>query len=128
MKIDDTTHLPVMLYDGDCGFCQFWVEKWEKMTSWQVRYKPYQTTRADFPQLTEKQCREAIHLVMPDGLVFSGAHAVLRALHYGGRYRWLLWCYSRLPFFARIAEWFYRLVSRHRPFLSKFFHAQKCRV
>ena len=52
MKINDTTQPPIMLYDGDCGFCKHWIEKWEKITGDYVRYKPYQNALADYPQLT----------------------------------------------------------------------------
>lgn len=103
-----------MLYDGDCGFCKHWIRKWGMKTCDHVQYKPYQLALADYPQLTQKQCQEAIQLVMPDGLIFSGAHAVFKALDCGGSYGWLLWSYNHLPLFGQISEWVYRYVARHR--------------
>lgn len=128
MKLNDKTQLPIMIYDGDCGFCKHWVEKWERITGEHVRYKPYQQALAYYYQLTQKQCQESVQFVMPDGVIFSGAKAVFKAFDYTGRYRWLLWCYERLPFFGWGAELFYRLVAGHRSFLSKFYHAKRCCV
>ena len=120
--------LAVMLYDGDCGFCRRRVDVWEKSTDGFVLYEPYQQALARFPQVRQEQCREAVQLIMPDGTVFSGACAVLQALALGGRYKRLLWCYRRVPFFGQIAEWCYRLVARHRHLLSKLSHAPQCRI
>jgi predicted DCC family thiol-disulfide oxidoreductase YuxK len=117
---EDTGNLPVMLFDGDCGFCRRWVRKWNKLTGEQVRYAPYQRTVARYPQLTEHQCAAAVQLVMPDGTVCSGAHAVFRALDLGGRCRWLLRLYESRPLFAAVAERLYQLAARRRFFFSKF--------
>ncbi len=112
--------LPTMLFDGDCGFCRRWIRKWNKITGDRVRYAPYQQALAQFPQLTEQQCAAAVQLIMPDGTLFSGAHAVFRALDLGGRYRWLLRLYESRPLFAAVAERLYQLVAHHRVFFSKF--------
>jgi predicted DCC family thiol-disulfide oxidoreductase YuxK len=108
-----------MLFDGDCGFCRRWIGKWKELTGDRVRYAPYQLALGEYPQLTEQQCAAAVQLVMPDGTVFSGAHAVFRALDLGGRYRWLLHTYESRRSFAAVAERLYKLVARHRIFFSR---------
>lgn len=110
---------PVMLYDGDCGFCRAWIGRWRAVTGDAVRYEPYQTALPAYPRLTEEACRRAVQLVMPDGSVRSGAHAVFTALARGKGGGRLLRCYERLPLFGRIAEAVYGLVARHRPLLSR---------
>jgi lipase maturation factor 1 len=122
------TFLPVMLFDGECGFCRRWIEKWERMTAERVRYEPYQEAYLKYPALTQEQCRAAVQLILPDGRVFSGAHAVFMLLTLGGRNGFFLWAYDRLRLFALISEWFYQMTARHRPFLSRFYGARKCRV
>ena len=117
---EDPGNLPTLLFDGDCGFCRRWIRKWNKLTGDRVLYAPYQQAIARYPQCTEQQCAAAVQLIMPDGAVFSGAHAVFRALDLGGRYRWLLRMYERRPLFAALAERLYQLVARHRTFVSKF--------
>ncbi len=112
-------NLPTLLFDGDCGFCRRWIRRWNKLTGSQVRYLPYQEALARYPQLTQQQCAAAVQLVMPDGAVLPGAHAVFRALDLGGKHRWLLRLYETRPLFAALAERLYQLVAHHRLFLSK---------
>lgn len=116
---------PIMLYDGDCGFCQRWIKKWQKMTGDKIVYASFQARLKDFPQVSEKQCREAVQLIMPDGARHSGAHAVFTALAIANKYSWLLRFYEHLPFFARIAEIFYQLIAEHRFLLSKLYRSSK---
>jgi len=117
MGLKETAQLPVMLYDGDCGFCKRRVKEWKKMTGDHVRYEDYRAVLHDFPQLTQKQCQEAVWLVMPDGMIYSGAKAVFKALDHAGKYRWLLRCYERVPGFGWASERFYQLIAGHRSFL-----------
>ena len=35
-------HTPIMLFDGDCGYCRRWIEKWHKLTGESLSYEPYQ--------------------------------------------------------------------------------------
>ncbi len=113
-------NLPIMLFDGDCGFCRRWIRRSSKLTGDRVRYAPYQEALIRYPQLTAQRCAAAVQLVLPDGTVLSGAHAVFRALDSAGKYRWLRRLYERRPLFARLAERFYQLVAHHRLFFSKF--------
>ena len=123
-----TKDIPVMLYDGVCGFCFKWIEKWRQATGSSVAYEPYQKALTDYPRLSEAQCRESIQLVMPDGSVFSGAQAVLKALHLGGKCKILFWSYEHIPLFAPITEWCYRRVAHNRMFFSKLFSAPECKL
>lgn len=125
-KKNDTK--PVMLYDGDCAFCQCWIEKWNKITESNVTYEPYQKAAFRYPQISEKDCQKAVQLIMTDGRVFKGAHAVFKALALSGRNSAFLWCYEHMVFFAAISEWFYRIIARHRSSLSKISGEQKCKI
>lgn len=108
-----------MIYDGECGFCRQWIEKWRRITKDSVMYEPYQNVLERYPDLTEKQCREAVQLVTPEGRIFAGAHAVFAALALSGSCRWLLWLYDHGPLFGRASERVYRIVARHRSPISE---------
>ncbi len=110
---------PVLLYDGDCTFCRKWIERWKRVTGESVRYEPYQEVLDSFPQVSERQCRESVQLVMPSGKVFSGAHAVFRSMAEAGRCRFLLWTYENLPVFRNVSERMYRFTARHRDTMTK---------
>jgi predicted DCC family thiol-disulfide oxidoreductase YuxK len=111
---------PILLYDGDCGFCLHWVNRWRKITEGKIRFAPYQEELQYYPQISEKDCQEAVQLVLPDGAVFSGAHAVFKALSIARKYRWLHWFYDYMPFWGRISEFLYQWVAHHRFLLSRF--------
>ena len=125
MQTSGTSQKPVMLYDGDCGFCQRWIKKWQKSTGDIILYAPYQELHKNFPQVTETQCRQAVQLILSNGQVHSGAHAVFIALAIAKKYTWLLWLYEHMPFFGRIFEVFYQLIAEHRFLLSKLYRASK---
>lgn len=113
--------VPVMLFDGDCAFCRRWVERWRALTGDKIRYVPYQAELAAYPQLTVRQCEEAVQLVIPAGAVYSGAHAVVKALALGGRAAWPLALYERVPLAGAFFELCYRLVAGNRSFFSRFY-------
>ncbi len=117
-----------MLYDGDCGFCTHFVEKWRKRTGERIVYKPYQEAIRQFPAVSEEEARNAIHLILPDGVVLSGAHAIFKALDEIGQYRILHSLYDRFLFFGRICEFGYQLVAHQRMILSRLFlgNIKKC--
>ncbi|MBF0595320.1 MAG: DUF393 domain-containing protein [Candidatus Omnitrophica bacterium] len=106
--------LSVVLYDGDCALCCHWVEKLRSATCGRLIFKPYQATLGEFPQILEKQCQDAIQLVMVNGKVFSGAHAVIKALSLSGRNNFLLYVYEYSPFMAGMFERVYRFIAANR--------------
>ena len=42
---------PLLIYDGDCGFCVYSVRYWQKLTGDAVEYRPYQDVAAQFPDI-----------------------------------------------------------------------------
>lgn len=111
---------PLLLFDGDCGFCALWIRRWQQMTGDAVDYAPFQSAdvSARFPEIPADQLAAAVHLIEPDGAVSRGAQAVFRALARNPRHaRWQRW-YETSPLFARAAEAAYRFVAEHRPMFS----------
>src|SRR5262249_43215480 len=111
---------PLLVYDGDCRFCAFWIRRWRRTTSDLVDYAPFQDLllASRFPELTREQCESAVQLIEPDGQIYSGAEAALRALAKASHHDWLLQHYYDWPSFAKIAEFGYAFVARHRRFFS----------
>ena len=112
---------PLLLYDAECNFCKHWVARWQKTTAGRVELLAFQDEQVgrDFPELSREELAKEIHLVAPDGSVWSGAEAVVRALGEVERERWLLEWYEDFPLFARTSEWGYRTVARNRTVLSR---------
>jgi lipase maturation factor 1 len=110
----------VLLFDGDCGFCRHWIERWRGKTGGRVEYAPYQEAGSRFPQLAPGTLAEAVCLVESGGRVSRGAEAVFRALALAGGMSgaWLALHERVLPFRAA-AELAYRFVARRRPLFSR---------
>ena len=110
-----------MLYDGQCKLCIRAVNKWHKKTGTAVSYKPYQQALSKFPHITKEACEKTVQLITPDGTVYTGAHAVLKAFDLAEKYKILHTLYHTVPLFGRIAEGIYAWTARHRLLVSKFF-------
>ena len=108
-----------MIWDGDCHFCRRWIERWREITGGRVDYEPYQTAAEKFPEIPRTEFQDAVHFVESDGQVFRGAEAVYRSLGYSRCYKWLTWCYDRVPGFAAISETAYSFIARHRELTSR---------
>ena len=105
---------PLLIYDGDCSFCKFWIEHWKSITGSRVSYAPYQEVANQFPEIPLAAFQEAVQFIDRQGAIWCGAEAVLRSLACAPEKRWLLWCYSRVPGVAPAADFVYRFVARHR--------------
>lgn len=113
--------LPLLLWDGDCGFCARWMERGKKVTKDRIRYAPYQTLETDadgrlkdHTQVSVEDCRRAVQLIMPDGKHYKAAEAIFRALDYAGTQNVWLWLYRHVPGFKFLSEFVYRFVAGHR--------------
>jgi predicted DCC family thiol-disulfide oxidoreductase YuxK/uncharacterized membrane protein YphA (DoxX/SURF4 family) len=111
---------PLLVFDGDCRFCRRWIARWKNATGEAVDYLPFQdaTVAARFPEIPRQDFEEAVHLILPDGSVCRGAEAVFKSLAQGGRYRWLLGLYRKVPGFADLSDLLYEEVALHRSALS----------
>ena len=109
-----------MIYDGDCNFCSLWIRRWEHTSGDLLDFLPFQdsTVAARFPEVPRVRFETAVQLIEIDGCVYGGAEAVFRALAHNPHELWLLDWYEHSPVFARVTEWGYRLVARHRGFFS----------
>jgi len=105
---------PMLLYDGDCGFCRRWIARWKAVTGDRVDYAPFQEVGEQYPQITRTQFEAAVQLVLPDGSIHGGAEAVFRTLATVPSKRWLYFLYCWVPLLGPMARGFYRFVARHR--------------
>ena len=108
--------LPVLIFDGDCGFCttcarllQRWVIKGRS-----PRIAPWQQLDLDELDLTAEQCTEAVQWVGADRHVVSGHVAIAEALR-AGRLVWRpVGALLVAPGFSWLAARLYSWVASHR--------------
>jgi predicted DCC family thiol-disulfide oxidoreductase YuxK len=109
---------PVLVYDGACGFCTFWVRRWQHITEDRVVYRTSQDAASEYPQIAPENFETAIYLIYPDGTYFSGAKGVFKALA-TTFHKLPLWAYEKLPGFAPVSERVYKFVADNREFFSR---------
>ena len=106
---------PLLIYDGDCGFCAYWARYWQKLTQDRVSYEPYQQAATRFPQISIAEFQRAVQYIATDGKIASAAKASFLTLsHARGKGIWLV-LYQSLPGFAAISERVYALIASRRP-------------
>jgi predicted DCC family thiol-disulfide oxidoreductase YuxK len=104
---------PTVIFDGDCGFCRRWVQRWRQLTTDRVDYIPFQQISTRFGELHRSDYKKAVHLIEPNGAVTRGAHAVCGILAIANRH-WPLAIYDNFPGLAQIGESAYSMVADHR--------------
>jgi predicted DCC family thiol-disulfide oxidoreductase YuxK len=112
---------PLLIFDGDCGFCRKWIARWQRLTVDRVDYAPYQEVGERFPQIPTRQFEEGVQLIRPNGEILSGAHAVFATLAVRPGFGWLLWFYRCIPGFGVVCDLAYRTVARNRKLFSRIF-------
>ncbi|NQY75027.1 MAG: DUF393 domain-containing protein, partial [Candidatus Margulisbacteria bacterium] len=108
---------PTLLFDGDCGFCKTWIRYWQSLTGSLIRYVPFQNAAKEYPQLSREALSKAIHFIDSNGQVTTGAHAVFDTLNHA-RHPLGLWCYTHIPGFKWMSEYFYMVVAQNRTVFS----------
>ena len=118
-KLDKTIYppkeKPVMAWDGNCGFCHYWVIKWKVMTNDRITYIPFQDVYKEFPDIELKYFKQAIRFIDSDGSIYTGPAAVFQALHrYGNKWKWIMPIYNNFWPFRFASDHFYAFVSKNR--------------
>lgn len=105
---------PLMVYDGQCGFCKYWVIKWEKITSNAIDYQPLQEIANGIKDIPRSTFKDAVQLINTNGKVYSGARAAYFSFFYVGKYRFLFSWYGQYAWFKKLSDWSYRFVASNR--------------
>jgi predicted DCC family thiol-disulfide oxidoreductase YuxK len=109
---------PVLLYDGDCTFCRRWVRRLRRADrEGRIVLLPAaeQARVPGLPPFDPAALQRAMHLILPDGTVLTGARAapaILRLLPRGKAIAWLL----AMPGVRWVADRIYGWIAarRHR--------------
>ncbi len=107
------TKRPVLVYDGDCGFCTSCARLLERIGS-EAEIVPWQLTDLAELGLTEEQAADAVRFVQADGTICSGHVAIAAALK-SARGIWKVIGRGLLiPGISWVAARVYRLVADNR--------------
>lgn len=105
---------PILLYDGDCGFCTRTVWALQRHVPGDARLEAWQL--ADLPSLgvAAEQTRREVIWIGRDGRVRGGAQAVASMLQDAGGLWRVAGVALRIPPVSWAAQGAYRLIARNR--------------
>jgi len=110
---------PLLIFDGDCGFCKKWVNYASKLTKDSVYYKAYQTVDLKKLQLSAEACKQHVVLIEPNNTRYTAARAVFKTLSYSKTLLvGLIKLYTYLPGFKWLTETVYKWVASNRSKLA----------
>lgn len=108
-----------MVYDGNCGFCKYWVIKWKMMSGRSIDYQPFQKIASSFKDIDEKHFTEAIRFIDLNGNVFSGPEAAYYTYYIRGKAKFLFKAYKNYNWFKKLNDNTYQWVADNRDFVFR---------
>jgi predicted DCC family thiol-disulfide oxidoreductase YuxK len=118
----------ILLYDADCGFCRWSLDKiLARDRDGRIRPMPLHSPEADalLPGMDEATKMASWHLVLPDGTVRSAGDAVAPLLRLLPKGTSLASVASTVPGVTRAT---YRLVARNREKFGRMLGTKACAV
>ncbi len=103
-----------LIYDGECGVCRSAVERvraWDRLG--RLSFLPFQDSTAVRFGIAPPALAAAMHLVLPDGRVFTGADAVPELGKLLPGKRWWTWGFA-VPGVRAAARRIYRRIAERR--------------
>jgi predicted DCC family thiol-disulfide oxidoreductase YuxK len=105
---------PILLFDGDCGFCTTSATWAHHHLPGHPAIQPWQHADLDAYRITEAECASAVQWIDQRGMAHAGAAAIARVLQdSGGAWR-LLGTAGSFPPGSWLSRATYTLIARHR--------------
>ena len=108
-----------MVWDGTCGFCQYWTSRWQHFTEQKVGYDPYQECSNHFKDIDIKHFKEASRLIETDGTIYNGPRSAYRTFTYGSKWGFLDSWYEKYSWFEKLSDVLYNWVAKNRSLMFK---------
>jgi predicted DCC family thiol-disulfide oxidoreductase YuxK len=118
-KVNNPPSQPLLIWDGQCGFCKYWVTVWQRRTVG-VLYRPFQEISEEFPEIPLKEFKKASRFLTEDGRVFSGPDSAYMSIAYFNRpqQHWHYW-YETKPWFRKLSKQGYNFIAKNRSAFMK---------
>ena len=105
---------PVLVFDGDCGFCTSVARHFERRSRTPVNAVPWQRANLASLGLTPEMTSEQVYLVS-DSSLFAGAECFVELMKIqGDLFHRSVAKLMRAPGIQRVSAWGYSLVARNR--------------
>ena len=114
------TKKPVLVYDGDCPFCIFWIQRWRKLSKGRVDYLPFQKIKLEESEVTLQQFQSSIWFFSVRSNYYPAARALLLTIEHYQLGKLFLWLMNNIPGMTKLFDWVYYFIARHRSFFWWF--------
>ncbi len=109
-----------MVWDGNCGFCAYWITVWQRIVPIRIVFVTFQALDSQsFQDIERTQFDTAVRLIETNGDVHSGPGAAFRSLALIEKYAWLDHWYLKNQVFKMSMDKLYQIVADHRNFFFK---------
>ena len=110
---------PMFIWDGNCGFCKYWIIVWKSKTAG-LTYQTFQEAATNYPDIPLKEFKKASRLIETDGAIYSGPDSAFRTFYYfqNPKKHWHLW-YQKSAVFQRLCDHSYNWIAKNRPLMMK---------
>ncbi|MEU3949400.1 DUF393 domain-containing protein [Streptomyces sp. NPDC029526] len=105
---------PVLVYDGDCGFCTSSVTVLQRLLHPDCTVTPWQFADLAALGTSRRRAESEVLWITPAGTVYGGAQAVARLLLRAGKGWAVLGALLTLPPVSWVAHGVYRIVANNR--------------
>lgn len=114
---------PVMIWDGECGFCQYWIERWKSKTGERIDYLPFQEKASHFKDIPLKEFKKASRFIETDGSIYSGPDSAYKSFTYFENPNLFFHSlYKNNGWFTYLSDHTYNFIAKRRPL---FFRVSK---
>jgi predicted DCC family thiol-disulfide oxidoreductase YuxK len=105
----------MLVWDGDCTFCKFWVTRWKILSGDAIDFKTYQEVASKFEDLPLKEFKKASRFIDLDGQIYSGPDSAYKSYTFSKALSspWHTW-YRKYPFFRWLSDNGYNFIAKHR--------------
>ncbi len=115
-SVSNKPQKPLMIWDGACGFCAYWIQVWKNGTGRNVDYRPYQKCAEQYPDIPVKEFKKASRFIETDGKVYHGPDSAYKSLCYYQPHPiyFLHNWYQNSSLFRRGSDHMYILIAKNR--------------
>ena len=109
---------PILIWDGQCGFCKYWITRLKKYTGNKINFASFQDAARHFPDIPFKEFEKASRLIEANGTVYSGPDSLYRGLEYSNKKTlpWHTW-YTKNRLFTKVNDYGYNFIAKNRPLM-----------
>ena len=110
---------PILVWDGECGFCRYWVTRWEQISEGKIIFRPYQEVAQQFRDIPLKEFKKASRLITTEGSVHSGPDSAYMSYSIANQNSpWHRW-YTKNSWFTTCSDHGYNFIAKHRSSMFK---------